>query len=127
MKQVVTAAENPKGVWNGPMAEALAMLGGGGRGWMARMSRCERLLDPACARLQEAVANVSQCSRWIRVSFLWTLIGGRSLFPCLCLFHPIANSPLSSVVSSVNMIERPASMESIYGLNYTAMGKFLNG
>lgn len=68
-------SENPsKGanaaeVWNGSMAGALALLGGGGGGtsvntssnncnWMACLSRGERILEPACVRLKEAVEKV---------------------------------------------------------------------
>lgn len=48
------------------MAEALALLGGGagdvGATWMARLSREERVLEPACVRLKEAVEKA--CTRY---------------------------------------------------------------
>eukprot|EP00904_Undaria_pinnatifida_P013630 jgi/Undpi1/9398/HiC_scaffold_27.g11855.m1 len=66
-------ANSPR-VWNGPMAEALGLLGGwrpentaaeeaatvsGDKcAWIASLSKKERLLEPTCLRLKEAVAEV---------------------------------------------------------------------
>lgn len=74
MQGAVPGDANSPRVWNGPMAEALGLLGGwrpentaaeeaatvsGDKcAWIASLSKKERLLEPTCLRLKEAVAEV---------------------------------------------------------------------